>query len=55
QGVRYRKQRPVDVEPVFGQIKHNKGYRRFMLRGMKKVEVEIGLLAIAHNLRKWRA
>ena len=55
QGIRYRKQRPVDVEPVFGQIKHNKGYRRFMLRGMKKVEVEIGLLAIAHNLRKWRA
>jgi len=42
----------VDVEPVFGNIKHNKGFKRFNLRGRKKVEVETGLLALAHNLKK---
>jgi transposase len=51
-GKRYRSQRPVDVEAVFGIIKNNHNFRRFMLRGMKKVEVEAGLLALAHNLRK---
>jgi hypothetical protein len=51
-GIRHRKQRPADVEAVFGAIKHNKNFRRFMLRGLKKVEIETGLLAIAHNLAK---
>ena len=55
QGIKYRKQRPVDVEPVFAQIKHNHGFRRFLLKGLTKTEIEIGLLSIAHNLRKWEA
>jgi len=55
QGIIYRKQRPADVETVFGQIKSNKGFRRFNLRGLKKVEIETGLLAIAHNLQKLAA
>ena len=55
QGVKYRKRRPVDVEPVFAQLKHNHGFRRFFLKGLAKTEVEIGLLSIAHNLRKWKA
>ena len=55
QGIKYRKQRPVDVEPVFAQIKHNHGFRRFLLKGLTKTEIEIGLLSIAHNLRKWQA
>ena len=41
-----------DVEPVFAQLKHNKNFKRFNLRGTKKVEIETGLLAIAHNLKK---
>ena len=49
-GITYRKKRPVDVEPVFGDIKYNKNFRRFNLRGLQKVEIETGLLAIAHNL-----
>jgi transposase len=52
QGIKYRSKRPVDVEPVFGMIKHNRNYRRFMLRGKEKVEIEAGLLAIAHDLKK---
>lgn len=51
-GIYYRKRRPVDVEPVFGNIKSNHGFRRFMLRGREKVLIEAGLLALAHNLRK---
>ncbi|HBV14899.1 IS1182 family transposase [Chryseobacterium carnipullorum] len=51
-GIRLRKQRCHDVEPVFAQLKHNKNFKRFMLRGKTKVEVEIGILAIAHNLKK---
>lgn len=54
-GIKKRKQRSVDVEPVFGNIKQNKGFRRFMLIGSKKVTTEFGLLAIAHNLKKFCA
>ena len=51
-GIKLRKQRCHDVEPVFAELKHNKNFKRFMLRGKNKVEVEIGILAIAHNLKK---
>lgn len=55
QGIAYRKRRPADVEPIFGNIKHNKNFKRFMLKGLDKVEIETGLLALAHNLAKWAA
>lgn len=51
-GVQKRKQRCFDTEPVFANIKHNHHFKRFMLRGINKVNVETGLLALAHNLRK---
>ena len=51
-GIKYRSQRPVDVEAVFGIIKGNRNYRKFLLRGIEKVEIEAGLLSLAHNLRK---
>ncbi len=54
EGRRYRSQRGVEVESVFGQIKQNMGFRRFMLRGLEKISIEYGLLAIAHNLKKWK-
>lgn len=52
EGLYHRSKRPVDVEPVFGNIKHNMGFKRFSLRGKRKAEVETGLLALAHNLKK---
>jgi hypothetical protein len=52
EGIKHRKQRPVDVEPVFGNIKQNKNFKRFLLRSVGKVETEIGLIALAHNLAK---
>jgi Transposase DDE domain len=51
-GIQKRKQRCWDTEPVFAQIKHNHQFKRFMLRGIEKVTIETGLLALAHNLRK---
>jgi transposase len=51
-GIYYRKRRPADVEPVFGNIKYNKGFTRFMLKGIEKTEIEWGLLCIAHNISK---
>ncbi len=52
QGLYHRKKRPCDVEPVFANIKNNHHFKRFMLRTKQKVEIEAGLLALAHNLRK---
>lgn len=52
EGIEKRKRRCYDVEPVFANIKHNYHYKRFMLRGLDKVSVEAGLLALSHNLRK---
>jgi hypothetical protein len=37
---------------VFANIKHNKNFKRFNLRGLRKVEIEAGLIALAHNLQK---
>jgi hypothetical protein len=51
-GIQKRKQRCFDTEPVFANIKHNHHFKRFMLRGIEKVTIETGLLALAHNLRK---
>jgi transposase len=52
QGIALRQLRSIEPETVFGDIKHNMGFRRFMLRGLKNVDVEWGLVCMAHNLRK---
>jgi len=45
-------QRNIDVEPVFGHIKQCRHFRRFLLKGLEGVNIETGLLVIAHNLKK---
>lgn len=45
-------QRKVEVESVFGHIKGNRSFRRFSLRGLDKVHVEFGIVALAHNILK---
>jgi len=43
------------VEPVFGQIKHVRGFRKFLLRGLELVSAEWKLICLTHNLLKiWR-
>jgi hypothetical protein len=45
-------QRKAIVEPVNGQIKEARGLRRFLLRGLEKVDAEWHLIAATHNLLK---
>ncbi|MFI5091574.1 MAG: IS1182 family transposase [Terriglobales bacterium] len=50
----YAKRKEI-VEPVFGQTKQCRGFRQFLLRGMKKVKSEWSLICTTHNLLKlWR-
>lgn len=51
-GLYHRSKRPIEPEAVFGQIKDAHHFRRFRLRSLKKVNVEFGLVAMAHNIRK---
>src|SRR5450755_232152 len=46
------KKRQATVEPVFGQIKHNRGIDRFQRRGRSAVRSEWRLAAATHNLLK---
>jgi hypothetical protein len=46
------KLRKAVVEPVFGQIKEARGFRRFLLRGLAKVQAEWKMICATHNLLK---
>jgi transposase len=51
-GHKLRSLRGVEVESVFGRLKQDWGFRRFLLRGIDKVKTEYGLLCIAQNIAK---
>jgi len=44
--------RKAIVEPVFGQIKEVRGFRRFSLRGLIKVQCEWAFVCLTHNILK---
>lgn len=48
---RYGRRKAV-VEPVFGQMKEARGFRRFHLRGLEKARGEWSLMCTGHNLQK---
>lgn len=54
EGKRRYQRRQHMIEPVFGQIKHNRGIRRLLRRGKAAVQAEIDLIATTHNLLKLR-
>ena len=39
-------------EGIFGPIKWNMGFKRFLLRGLDKVDLEWGLLCFALNIKR---
>jgi transposase len=48
--------RKAITEPVHGLIKQARGFRQFLLRGLRKIQMEFTLVALTHNLLKlWRA
>jgi hypothetical protein len=55
EGQDLRSRRLIEPEAVFGLIKQNMKFRRFNLRGLKKVSAEWGLISIAHNMLKMAA
>ena len=44
--------RKAIVEPVIGQIKHARGFRQFLMRGIEKVRGEWSLVCLTHNILK---
>lgn len=52
EGRRLYSQRIGTVEPVFGNIRHNKRLNRFTLRGRHKVGVQWRLYCLVHNIEK---
>ena len=46
------KLRAITVEPVFGDIKKNKGVNGFLTRGIQTVKTEFNLVCIASNMKK---
>jgi len=44
--------RKAVAEPVFGQIKHARGFTQFLRRGLERVGQEWALVCLAHNLVK---
>ena len=56
QGRAVHARRKVIVEPVFGQIKEGRGFRRFLLRSLDNIRGEWRLVCVTHNLLKiWRS
>lgn len=55
-GKRCYAKRKAIVEPAIGQLKHGRGFRQFLLRGVTKVQSEWSLMCTTHNVLKlWRA
>ena len=52
EGRRLYGQRFATVEPVFANIRYNKGLNRFTLRGRQKVDTQWKLFCLVHNIEK---
>jgi transposase len=52
EGKELYQERMSTVEPVFGQMKQNRGFTEFLLRGKDKAKVEFIMMCIVHNIEK---
>ena len=52
EGQKMYRRRLHPIEAIFGHLKYNLGYTRFLLRGLEKVKAEFTLMCLAYNLRK---
>jgi transposase len=52
EGKQIYSKRMITVEPVFGNLSQNLGFREFLLRGLEKAKGEFSLMCSAHNLLK---
>ncbi len=51
-GILLRVNRSIQVEGVFGILKQDYGFRRFLTRGKKNNETRLFILAMAFNIQK---
>lgn len=51
-GIKYRMNRSIQVEGIFGVLKSDYDFQRFLLRGKTKVKLEILLLCFGYNINK---
>lgn len=47
-----RMNRSIQAEGAFGELKQDRGFRRFLCRGIVNIKAEVVLLALAYNLNK---
>jgi hypothetical protein len=52
EGILLRLNRSIQAEGSFGVLKEDMSFRRFLLRGMVKVNIEVLLLCFAYNVKK---
>jgi transposase len=52
EGTEKYQKRMSTVEPVFGQMKQDRGFREFLLRGKRKTGIEFVMMCIVHNIKK---
>lgn len=52
EGTEQYQKRMCTVEPVFGQMKQDRGFREFLLRGKRKAKIEFLMMCTVHNIKK---
>jgi hypothetical protein len=52
EGLMHRSRHPIEPEAVFGQMKFDMQYNRFLYFGQDKVKMDFAIFAIAFNLKK---
>ena len=52
EGTEQYQKRMFTVEPVFGQMKQDRGFREFLLRGKIKTKIEFLMMCTVHNIKK---
>ena len=52
EGTEQYQKRMCTVEPVFGQMKQDRGFREFLLRGKRKTKIEFIMMCTVHNIKK---
>ncbi|MDQ1276516.1 MAG: transposase [Euryarchaeota archaeon] len=52
EGTEQYQRRMSTVEPAFGQMKQDRGFREFLLRGKRKTGIEFVMMCTVQNIKK---
>jgi len=52
EGTEQYQKRMCTVEPIFGQMKQDRGFKEFLLRGKRKTKIEFLMMCTLHNIKK---